>query len=370
MIKNEEKRLEITLKSCTNIIKHIIVYDTGSTDKSIDILTTYAETHNIKLHVKKGIFNNFELSRNELLDFSDNINNIDYYLLLDVNDELKNQEALFTLAQNELSTHNIGYLLIQQWQSSILTSYSNIKFIKSKSGWKYKGEVHEYLYNIHTDTPNVVKYNDIIIYQNRLYDNEKSHERFKTDICLLLSQYNNNTSDTRTTFYLAQTYLCLNDYENAFKYYKIRSDQDGFKEEKFHAYLNCGNIGKKLNIKWDERLMYYINAFTLIKRVEPLIQITKYYIDIKEWLFAYTFITLACKLQYPSNCILYINEYDYVYIRWHLKSIIAYTIGKYNKGKMACIQAINSGINTELETSNLSKFERKHNLLLINDIHN
>ena len=149
MIKNEEQRLEITLNSCKNIIKHLIIYDTGSTDNSIDIVTTYSKKHNIQLSLKNGIFSNFESSRNDLLTFADTINNIDYYLLLDVNDEVKNQDKLFALAQNELLTTTSGYLLLQQWQSSILTSYSNIKFIKSKSGWKYKGKVHEYLYNIH-----------------------------------------------------------------------------------------------------------------------------------------------------------------------------------------------------------------------------
>ena len=362
MIKNEEQRLEITLNSCKNIIKHLIIYDTGSTDNSIDIVTTYSKKHNIQLSLKNGIFSNFESSRNDLLTFADTINNIDYYLLLDVNDEVKNQDKLFALAQNELLTTTSGYLLLQQWQSSILTSYSNIKFIKSKSGWKYKGEVHEYLYNIHTTTPNVVKQNDIIVYQNRMYDNEKSQTRFTTDLSLLLNTYQNDSSDTRTTFYLAQTYVCLNDYENAFFYYKIRSIQDGFNEEKFHALLNCGNIGKKLNLKWDDIFIYYMTAFKLIKRVEPLIQITKYYIELKEWLLASTFISLACKLQYPSHCILYINEYDYSYVRWHLKSIVSYHLGKYNKGKIACIKAINSGINTKLEISNLATFDNKLNM--------
>ena len=38
MIKNEESSIAVTINSVKNYIKHIIIFDTGSTDKTIQIV--------------------------------------------------------------------------------------------------------------------------------------------------------------------------------------------------------------------------------------------------------------------------------------------------------------------------------------------
>jgi glycosyltransferase involved in cell wall biosynthesis len=56
MVKNEEKSIEVTLNSIKNHIKHVIVYDTGSTDNTINIIKNTCEKNNQTLYLKNGTF--------------------------------------------------------------------------------------------------------------------------------------------------------------------------------------------------------------------------------------------------------------------------------------------------------------------------
>ncbi len=51
MVKNEQKSIEVTLNSIKNYIKHIIVYDTGSTDKTVDVIKNTCKKNNQILHL-------------------------------------------------------------------------------------------------------------------------------------------------------------------------------------------------------------------------------------------------------------------------------------------------------------------------------
>ena len=67
MIKNEEKSIGVTLNSTKNYFKNIIVYDTGSTDNTLQIVKDCCMKNNQVLHLKQGIFKGFPESRNESL---------------------------------------------------------------------------------------------------------------------------------------------------------------------------------------------------------------------------------------------------------------------------------------------------------------
>ena len=175
MMKNEEKRIHVTLESVKDYVKSIVAYDTGSTDNTIQIVKDFCKKTKIKLRLKQGEFVNFSISRNVSLDFADTFNDIDFLLLMDVNDELQNGKKLIEFATNELNTQTVVYLMCQHWWSGSFNKYYNTRFIKSKSGWRYKGSVHEYLSCI-DKKKNFKQYkmsDDIILYQDRTLDNNE-----------------------------------------------------------------------------------------------------------------------------------------------------------------------------------------------------
>jgi glycosyltransferase involved in cell wall biosynthesis len=365
MVKNEHKRLHVTLESIVGHVDSIVLYDTGSEDNTIQIAKTFCEKHNIIFRLKEGKFKNFAESRNVSLDFADTFPDIDYLLLLDTNDELRGGSTLREYCKNYKDKPNTGFLVCQEWWSGQYDKYYNIRLVKAHQGWRYRGRVHEWMKNTRFENDEeaqkagdcVIRITpDVILYQDRTQDDDKSGKRFSRDKILLLEDHKENPTEPRTVFYLAQTCGCLADTEDAFYYYKLRTTLEGFWEERFHAFYRCGELSESFNHPWEESMKWYIKAFEHTARAEPLIKIAEYYKD-KNWLLSFTFADLACKLSYPDHCILFVDKHAYDYKRWHILGIAGWYAGFHKEGKIGCMKAIESGINSELEKNNLKHYE-------------
>lgn len=365
MIKNEQARLRVTLDSVANYINSMIIYDTGSTDNTIDILIEFSKKHQIPLRLKQGEFVDFSTSRNISLDFADTFDDVDFLLLMDCNDELRGGNNLVKLCNDEIKhPERSAYHLLQQWDYGNDTNkYFNVRLIKPRHEWRYKGVVHEYI-----TKPNlreaIIRVEGIVIYQNRNADTDgKTGKRFHRDKVMLLNAYNNDPNEPRTVFYLAQTLECLQENEEALKYYLIRSKQThGFNEEVFHSFLRAGRLMVKLGRDWhSDALAQFMKAYEFMPRAEPLVHIAEHYIELGNLDLAYTFLKLACNLPYPENAILFVGAKIYNYVRWHLLGLIAYYIGTpdaIESGKNACLTAVKHA-NNDTDKTNLEYYIKK-----------
>lgn len=369
MVKNEKKRIGVTLLSCVGFVTKIIIYDTGSEDETIDIIKSFCEKYDIYLCIRYGIFVDFSTSRNKCLDFADSIDEIDFHLLLDCNDELKNGQELIKFCRNELNNENVSdpnrqsYLLQQQWWSGTITSYYNVRLLKRNSKWRYKGVVHEYIEG-EEGMFTRVKIPKVIIYQDRTNDDDKTGKRFVRDRKLLIAEYKKDPKNTRTLYYLAQTCQCLKLLDEAYKYFSERLLLDGFIEEKFHAYINCGNILKEQQKQPETFLGYYIMASSILKRAEPLYKLAEYYNSVKHWEYAFMFANKACELDYPLDTTLFVDDVIYNYSRWSLLGIVSFYAGKKERGREGCQKAIEAK-GLEIDINNLKFYidEEKSSVL-------
>lgn len=375
MCKNEKKRLYVTLESVKNFADSLCIFDTGSSDNTIQICTDFCEKYNIQLRLKESEFIDFSTSRNDAIHFAESFDDIQYILMLDVNDELRGGVKLRKYAEEHLQSDKTGFLIQQEWWSGALNKYYNSRFIKSKDGWEYVGVVHEYLRNLNNINDSKlarIKDDGIVIFQDRTQDDDKTGKRFIRDEILLKKEYIKDPTEPRTVFYLAQTYSCLNDYENAYYYYKVRTTLIGFYEERYESCLKCGDFSEKLNLDWYESFAWYMKAYELISRVEPLLKIGEYYQRKDNWILSFTFLDLACKLKYPEHCILFIDRMAYEYKRWHLLGIVAFYAGFYREGIAACKLAIDNGkknnVNVDRDIKNLEIYmdkEKENNNKLV-----
>lgn len=341
MVKNETKRILTSLESISHL-DGLFIYDTGSTDDTVELITRFCDDHDITHHIKHGVFEDFATSRNILHDFADSFDHdFSHYLLLDCNDELKGD--LKAELSKSVCKDSDYFLVQQQWKTgpTTINKYFNLRVMKAKTGSRYKGVVHEYI----VTPPGKTKYKleDVHIFQDRTLDDGKSAIRWKRDLQLLQGEHEKEPDEPRILFYLAQTYSCLNDKGNAFKAYKKRSAMvHGFYEERFQAMLKCA----ELSDEWDEKHKWCLKAFEIIERAEPLIIIAEHYRDKKQSKMAYIHAKLACDLAYPSQCLLYVDQNTYDYKRWHLLGIVGFYAGYYEEGERACINAV---INSQLK---------------------
>ena len=312
MVKNEEKNIEKTLKSVVGQVDCIVIYDTGSTDETVNIIKKFSEIQKINLYLKQGIFVDFATSRNSCLDFADTVN-VDYLLLLDSNDELKG-DCLRKICTENFKKDINAFLVCQKWISDKLTKYFNIRLIKSKKNWRYLGVVHEYIKDISEKNTKIFKLDEnLYIYQDRNEDGNKSFQRFSRDRELLLEDIKKDPKNSRSMFYLAQTCDCLGFKEECLKYSKLRLDLGGFQEEIFHSLMRCGKHSYSLGNDWNISLEYFLRAYNDFNRAEPLVTIADYYKDKKMWNIACMFAKQACNLNFPSHHILFVcvlNQYN------------------------------------------------------------
>ena len=362
MLKNEEKRLHVSLESVVGVVDSLIIYDTGSTDRTISILKEFSEKNSIPLRLKEGELVNFSESRNVSLDFADTFLDVDYLLLLDCNDVLRGGENLLRFARDVADTPSTGFLITQEWWSGQYCKYFNLRFCKVRKGWRYKGSVHEYMAVIDDkggeNRENIMKGPDnIILYQDRTQDDDKTGRRFVRDKELLLKDYEKDPNEPRMLFYLAQTCGCLDQLDDAMKYYKLRVKEQGFFEEIFHAYLRLGEVATSLKQEWSDIMGYYMQAFEKLPRAEPLVCIGEYYFNKRNWHLSYMFINLACSLEYPHDLILFVDKLAYTYKRWHLMALICLNFNKHDQGKDACLKAIEGNPNAECDKKNLELYE-------------
>ncbi len=377
MIKNEEKRITVSFDSVKEYTDTFIILDTGSTDSTISICRDYCEKNNIRLFLKEKPFINFMVSRNDSLDFADEVLKGEdrFMLFLDCNDELQNADQLCEF----VSTYPMGtpqgpatgfYLKQKWWTGNNIDTYFNIRMCISNKGWRYKGVVHEYITNEKIkDGPSIgkdtIRLENVVLFQDRTKDDDKSFKRFFRDKELLFNEYLNNPKDPRTLFYLGQTCGCLGNLHEAYKYYILRSKEQGFIEEIYHSYFRLGEIAQQLNHPWEESMLWYLKAFEHSQRAEPLVKIAEYYLTgdsvgnkTGNMISAYMYASMACKMIFPSNQILFIDRRCYFYKRWHLLSKVAFYAQQYKEGKDACIEAIMAE-NQDVDMNNLIIYLKK-----------
>jgi hypothetical protein len=369
MLKDESKNLIKTLESVKDIIESCIMFDTGSEDDTISILREWCENNNKPLHLKEGKFKDFSFSRNELLDFADTIDS-KYLLLMDGNDELKEPETFIKFLKEHDQREGDkaeGIMLQQCWLTSGITDkYWNIRCLRNDCGWRYFGRVHEWISKTDRSTGEKIKAgvikapDECLLYQDRNADMEKSLPRFHRDKILLLEDHYEQPEEPRTMFYLAQTLGSTNDPEDAYYFYKLRTNYGGFVEEVFHSYLRLGFLTQALKQPWDESMKWYLKAYDHSHRAEPLNQLAQYYIDNHNFRSAFMYLSESIKLIYPHDAILFVNRDSYDYIRWHLMGRCAYYVGEYEIGMKACEEAIRVK-NLEVDINNLKFYKEKLN---------
>lgn len=354
MCKDEQDNILKTLDSVRGTVDSVTVYDTGSTDDTVKVVQEWATENKVKLRLKQGEFVDFASSRNVSLDFADEDTDVDFILLCDVGDELRNGELLRKFCLENIDHETGGFLVNQEWWSGTTNNYYNMRLTKARSGWRYVGRVHEYMTNTKGSQNKKKLPLEVKLYQDRTKDGGKSQKRFARDREILLEEYREDKTNTRTVFYLAQTLSCLREWEESYRYYKERSEMsNGFWEEQYFSCLKCGELCEKIGRPWEESLGWYMKAAFFksdANRVEPLIPIINKYMGDKNWTAAFMFASQACKISYPTSCILFVDKKSYHYTRWHLMGIIAYYLKEDLVGKDACEKAIEaSGSDAEIQ---------------------
>ena len=360
MVKNEEVSIRQTIQSLKNVVSDVIVFDTGSTDKTIDIIKATCLKNNQTLHLKIGTFKTFPESRNESIEFAETID-VENLIMLDAGDEFECDISIsewLSIIKTIPTGYNFGVVKLKWLESNNLTEHYDIRLIKNRKGCRYDltFPVHEKFATIENS---VHFMKNLTLHQNRDKYSESTSLRMAKDIELLSKA----KPHSRNYYYLAQSYIFMKDYKNGFKYNLMVldfEDQDYDKIMVYSRLMRCAiecKMSSKLIIKYFKLAIDEPNN----PQMEPFINFFKYCMQENILELTLPYLKQLSELVKPSTRDF--SHKDYEYTRWLLiYQICLMTRTNRDIGQIACNKAIQAQ-NNECDKMNLSLFQNIPNTI-------
>ena len=210
IVKNEEENLPRCLYSIKDYVDEIIIVDTGSTDRTIEIANDFGAK--VFIHPWEG---NFSKARNYSLKYA----TCDWILILDADHELEKADA-HKLSET-IKDKEANYVFFRVYdtykESKNLAVYDFGLLFRNHLGFHYSGIVHNAL--ITTDA--IIKKSNIRIYHHGYnLSEEKMDEKFERTSTLLKKQIETDSHNPVPHMYLGISHMDRRMYESAIKHSK------------------------------------------------------------------------------------------------------------------------------------------------------
>lgn len=263
IVKNEVANLSRCLASVVPYISSYVIVDTGSDDGTPSFIKKFMDRCGIPGEIHHAPFVDFSQARNFALDCANqSAINWDYLLLCDADMELKVND------DHPFSNLSATALCLLQKHGGL--SYYNTRVVRRGSGARYFGVTHEYLSVDGLITFDGAWFLDHATGSNRV-------DKFARDIRLLLADLEQNPSNGRSWFYLAQSYRDAGQLPAAVDAYRKNIALSGWDEEVFIARLELARCLKKqgLEAEFVSEMLAAYNHRPI--RAEPLLALANHY---------------------------------------------------------------------------------------------
>jgi predicted O-methyltransferase YrrM/tetratricopeptide (TPR) repeat protein len=298
MVKNAGPLFENVLRENLPIIDRWTILDTGSTDGTQDIIRKVLKNKKGQLYEEPFI--NFRESRNRCLDLAGK--HCKYIIMLDDTYVVKNDLRRFLNTVRGDQFASSFSLLIKSDDSEY---YSN-RITMTERGHRYIYTIHEVI-QFEGNKENVVIPKDAAFIDDYRADymEKRTMDRKRYDLELLYGMVEEDPTNPRHYYYLAQTYNLLEDYENAAKWFYKRATTEltGHIQEVFDSWFELGRTYNfKLKKPWEECMKCYEEA----NKCDPTRPEGLYFIGIHYYLnddkkTAFDYFKKAFALGYPIH---------------------------------------------------------------------
>ena len=366
IVKNESAIIERCLNSLVNQIDYWVIVDTGSTDNTQMIIKNFMMKHNVPGELIERPWVNFSHNRTEALELAEN--KADYVLLCDADMVL---EVIDSNWKDKLSGDS-SYLVIQKNNT---LRYQNVRLIngrlKGNERFRYFGATHEYCDSIDGfNTPVSLTGIEFFDYA----DGGSKSDKFTRDIKLLTDEINrlnsiDNSLDMnkqqlieegvlkrknhliqRCTFYLAQSWRDLDEYEKALETYEERVKLGGWEEEVYYSLLQIALLKIKLEYSLEEVTQAFLSAYEYRpKRAESLYFLARHLRFKDKIKLAYIYASVAASIP-QSDDRLFINYDIYAWKAKDELAVAAYWVENYQLSYDLCLELLTNSSITDIET--------------------
>jgi tetratricopeptide (TPR) repeat protein len=271
---------------------------------------------------------NFGHNRQQALELAVAANQADWLLFIDADEELGVGNSNF----KENLQIGVSYD-IEKHHNNVRYALPHLLDIRHNR-WCWKGVVHEYIEHLEGEHLKQALPDAWIIFH--IGEGARSHgvtqkEKFLRDARLLTAELKKHPKDTRSQFYLAQSYLHAGELQKALDAYRRRLEMEGYEEERFIAQLEIGRISIQLGKTERVVLQELLNAYELRPlRAEPLHALARYFREKSQFGRAYIFAQAANALGMTSDR-LFVEQDIYAWRILDELAVAAYWVGQYQQ---------------------------------------
>jgi glycosyltransferase involved in cell wall biosynthesis len=204
LAKNEEENISRCLKSIVNLCDEIIVVDTGSTDKTVEI----AKSYGAKVYHHEWE-DDFSLHRNQTIKYASG----DWLLIIDCDEELTStiDPVDFKKRLGKIAPE-IGCLIVTTWENidGADVYWPGYRFVRVSSNPSYKYCAHNKLkfdgYTAETDI--------VIKHYGYNTDPEKRKAKRERVLKLLKKRLEEDPKDCAAMYYMCQVYSGISEWDS------------------------------------------------------------------------------------------------------------------------------------------------------------
>ena len=356
MVKNEEPVMQTTLQPLVDAgITDFLIYDTGSTDQTIQVTQNFFIQNNItNFVIKQGDWVDFSTCRNRALELAEEyFSDATFMLMLDAEWILHNGEQLLQFCESEkFETKKLYFIKLN---SDDITFYHS-RLIRCKQNVFFVGKVHE--------VPNILAQgcapgSIFFTYQPTDGGFAKSCDRLVQDKEFLLQDFQEGKNLARTTFFLGYSAFAAGDYQEAMKWFEYRLTLSGYDEETYLTVCYVAEIYRMID-DYEKMIFFYFKAFSMRPhRAEPLVNLADYFYNQKSYALCYLFARHACTIPYPVGEVSLVNVQDYTLNRYALLSATAYMFCDFKLGYQATLKALEKHADLQYLHKNLAYYQQQ-----------
>jgi len=374
IVKNEAEALPRLFESMEKVIDELVICDTGSTDDTVKVVQDYIREKQIQGKVVQHQWVNFGVNRQrclqEVVEQQQPKKN-SFVLIMDADYRLKFVEGVDPLEwKTSLNKHFEGgsdpvlKLLMMEHSSSL--KFYRVHMITHPELFEWKGAVHEYITTTKQAAKSGLTIQDVKVdevYIEHLSDggswklNRK--EKYSAYIEMLSKDLEEHPNDTRSIFYLAQSYQDMGEDEKAYETYRQLEGLNGWAQELYIARLRSARI---LSSMKRDAIHEIAEAFLLATEADPtraeaLASLSLVYMNRKDFYkceaYAMMALSLSSSKGHQSPRLLF-KEYEmYDVVPWETLCTCSWYTDNRDLGKESCLKVLERKPGDERTVRNL-----------------
>lgn len=334
IVKDEEHCIERCLESIYKYIEYWVICDTGSTDKTKEVIQKFFDKKKIPGEIVDMPWKGFGASRTKALECAKG--KMEYAWMIDADDSVAGKPNIPKNMDADGYTLRIKRGDFTWWRNHIF---------RLEADWYYEGILHEYA--ACKKSPFYAKKLEGNYHIEARTEGGRNvgvtpTEKYLKDAEVLLDALLNENSphyepdNVRYVFYLAQSYFDAGEHALSKEWYLKRAQMGGWEEEVFYSMYRVGICSCILENPWQECHEAFLQAWSYRpNRAEPLWQLSRLYRQNGNPRLAYLYAKAGLDTPFPEHDILFISHDLWDWTLLDEVAATAYYVQRFEEGLAA-----------------------------------